>query len=221
MTRTALLASCLLAVSAQAALVSQDSEYGVDTITLDTETGLEWLDWDLTLGLSFDEVSAELGTGGGYDGFRFATGDEVAVLWANAGIVDIATEGPIGGEDFTAANYAPAIALVVLLGDTGLGGNLTEGLTADAGSAPGSQVVAELQLCTPAQPVPCRLLGAEFASALASLGPNDQPADQGSGIIGSALVRDAAVVPLPGASWLAISGFVAVAARARRTRPSL
>ncbi len=210
--------SCLIALLAsagvQAALVSQDSIYGPDSITLDTDTGLLWLDWSQTIGLSFDEVSAQLGEGGLYSGFRFATNDEVNTLWLNGGIVDVTTEGPIDFEtDFTTDNFTGALTLITLLGDTGLGGNLTEALTADAGNAPGTQTVAELQLCTGG---PCvTVFGAPRNSALASLGPNDQPADAGSGIIGAALVRDTAVVPLPAALWFSVSGLLVLLVRGR------
>ncbi|MEO0975059.1 MAG: hypothetical protein AAFX85_18380, partial [Pseudomonadota bacterium] len=197
----------VLAVStaAHSALVSQDSLYGPDTITFDTDTGLLWLDWSVTQGLSFDEATGELGAGGLFESFRFATNDEVATLWANAGIVDLTTEGPIDfGTDFTTANFVAAVTLITLLGDTGLNGNLTEATTADAGNLPGTQTVAELQLCTGG---PCvAVFGAPLNSALASLGPNDQPAGDSSNLIGAALVRDTiAVVPVPGALVLALS----------------
>ncbi|MEO0425190.1 MAG: hypothetical protein AAF184_22835 [Pseudomonadota bacterium] len=183
----ALCALALAAVTAHADLVSEDSEFGTDTITLDTDTGLSWLDWSVTLGQSFDEVTAQLGPGGTYEGFRFATNAEVETLWGNGGIVDITTEGPIDfANDFTAANFLPAQTLIALLGTTGLNGDLTEGLTADASG--GEQTVAELQVCRAM--MFCTNFGAPGDSALASLGPNTQAADTPSNIIGAALVRD-------------------------------
>ncbi|MEO0972333.1 MAG: hypothetical protein AAFX85_04500 [Pseudomonadota bacterium] len=203
-----LLLACFAGSLAHAALVSQDSAFGANTITLDTDTGLEWLDWDLTIGLSFDEVVAELAAGGAYEGFRFATNDEVGTLWINAGIIDIVTEGPVDvPNDFARVNFLPARDLIELLGFTGLGGNLAEATTADPGNQAGTQTVAELQLCVGG---PCVAAGALRNSALASLGPNDQPADEGRSIIGAALVRDTAVVPVPGALWLALSGLLVV-----------
>ncbi|MEM9384284.1 MAG: hypothetical protein AAGA68_04440 [Pseudomonadota bacterium] len=177
----------LAAVTAQADLVSEDSDFGTDTITLDTDTGLRWLDWSVTLGLSFDDVSAQLGPGGTYEGFRFATNAEVEALWQNGGIVDITTEGPIDfANDFTPANFTPAQDLIALLGTTGLNGDLSEGLTADASG--GEQTVAELQVCRAM--MFCTNFGAPGDSALASLGPNTQAADTPSNIIGAALVLD-------------------------------
>ena len=96
-------------------LVSEDSEFGAGTITRDTDTGLGWLDWSLTAGRSFDDVAAQLGEGGEFEGFRYATAAEVETLWLNGGIVDITFEGPIDfGTDFTAANFAPADNLIFL-----------------------------------------------------------------------------------------------------------
>ena len=55
-------------------------------LTVDTTAGLEWLDLTLSTGLSFDEVAAELGPGGLFEGFRHATAAEIATFWGNAGI---------------------------------------------------------------------------------------------------------------------------------------
>ncbi len=194
--RVAVCALALTAFAAQADLVSEDSEFGPGTITVDTDTNLEWLDWSVTLGLSFDEVAAQLGPGGTYEGFRFADLAEVQTLWTNGGIVDFTFDGPIEFDvDFTTANFLPAQDLIALLGVTGLMGDLTEGLTADTdGTDP---IVAELQVCRAGNF--CTNFGAPGDSALASLGPNTQPADTPSGIIGSALVRDAVVAtPIAG-----------------------
>jgi len=77
----------------QALLVSKDSRYGNDTITLDTSTGLEWVDPVSTLyvpgvtSLSFSsfatygQVKAELGYGGFFEGFRFAKKDDLDTLF--------------------------------------------------------------------------------------------------------------------------------------------
>lgn len=72
---------------ANAALISVDSGFGPDSITRDTETGLDWLDVSLTrnnlVGSStFIDVPAELGPGGLFDGFRHATVDEVDNFFA-------------------------------------------------------------------------------------------------------------------------------------------
>ena len=51
-------------------------------ITRDTSTGLEWLDLDVTVGRSFDDMtgvdgSDEFGPGGNFEGFRYARRKEL------------------------------------------------------------------------------------------------------------------------------------------------
>lgn len=89
-------------VSAQAELVDQG-----DT-TLDTETGLEWLDLTQTVNKSWNGILA--GDGGFIaDRYRVATSQEVLTLFEHAGI------DPISG-NHTIANYEPALRLLELLG---------------------------------------------------------------------------------------------------------
>lgn len=71
----------LTATPASAALIAVDLETpGDGLVTLDTESGLEWLDVTLTAGLSWAEIEA---TGGGYfaQGWRLAQRPEVEALW--------------------------------------------------------------------------------------------------------------------------------------------
>jgi len=85
---------------AHAALVSVDDPvFGVDSITRDTATGLEWLDVSLTLNRTWNGAESEFAT----YGFRHATQIEVGELVANAGIPGIDTGS-------SAANYAPITA---------------------------------------------------------------------------------------------------------------
>lgn len=117
-TKLAIMLLCLLLfpVLSRAELVEADLFTPDDKkITLDTTTGLEWLDVTETLGLSFN---AALETTLVTDlGFRHATVDELRSLCINAGIdVD-------SGE--SASNFAGANNLITLLGCTGnCGGNI-------------------------------------------------------------------------------------------------
>jgi len=61
------------AATARAELLAADSVLGTDTLIKDTVTGLTWLRMDLTRGLSFDQVSAELVEGGQFFGFAHAS----------------------------------------------------------------------------------------------------------------------------------------------------
>jgi len=61
-----------------------DSVYGVDSITYDTETGLEWLDLHVSIGMTFSEVSDEIGPGLKFESWRRATWSEVLELMCHA-----------------------------------------------------------------------------------------------------------------------------------------
>ena len=107
--------------------------------TLDDSTGLEWLDMTLTAGQSYNSV---IGGFGGYVtsmGYRYATGAEVFALFTNAGIPDIETT-VVG--NYTAANVAPAQALIALIGTADL--NFMDAIVADT-VIPGVRAVAILQ----------------------------------------------------------------------------
>lgn len=82
-------------------------------LTLDTATGLEWLDAPVTQNLSWNTVTSQLAATGPFAGFRRATNAEVGTFWRNAGIRDFDSGAP------TAANYEPAKALQQLWGHTG------------------------------------------------------------------------------------------------------
>lgn len=107
----------LLSSTADATLIEQDfiSGNGDGLVTFDSQTGLRWLDLSASAGRSFNEVSTEFGLGGDFEGFRYATNEEILMLWQNAGLVDIDLAG-FG--NFTEANYIPARNLIDLIGST-------------------------------------------------------------------------------------------------------
>lgn len=51
--------------------------------TRDTETGLDWLDLTITRGQSTGYVRSQLGVGGIYEGWQYATSADVALLFAH------------------------------------------------------------------------------------------------------------------------------------------
>jgi hypothetical protein len=74
------LAIALISVSSMASadLVSTDWQVDGDELaTLHEETGIEWLDLNLTAGMSMEDVAAEMSVGGDYEGWRFPTASEV------------------------------------------------------------------------------------------------------------------------------------------------
>lgn len=111
--------ACIAQISgnvAIGALQSVDSSFGNGTITRDTETGLDWLDWTVTTKISFNSMVPKLLAGGTFAGWRYATEAEVATLYfSSAGINEI---DPI--ED----RAADILALQAFLGQTDSGGTL-------------------------------------------------------------------------------------------------
>jgi len=70
-----------------ASLVSADWNSANDgLLTHDTVTSNYWLDLTETAGMSYNDVIAQFGPGGSFEGFRVATYDEVTELLLNAGI---------------------------------------------------------------------------------------------------------------------------------------
>ena len=102
-----------MAVPANATLISNDCGFsGSGDCTLDTVTGFQWLDLTESTSLSFDFVSTQFGSGGQFEGYRYASEAEVFTLFANAGFTNI------GATAFTPANFAPYSPFVALLGET-------------------------------------------------------------------------------------------------------
>ena len=50
---------------------------------IDTQTGLEWMDFGINNHQSFNEVSSQLGAGGEYEDWRLPSIDEVYTMWHN------------------------------------------------------------------------------------------------------------------------------------------
>ncbi len=74
----------IASTSVNAELVSYDwLTEGDGNVTLDTQTGLLWLDLDVTADLSYYQVKFSLENNSSYEGFRFATADEVRALADN------------------------------------------------------------------------------------------------------------------------------------------
>ena len=219
-TRTALLAGFMIfSCAVRADLISQDSPYGTDTLTLDTDSSLLWLDLDLTAGRSFNDVNSQLVVGGEFEGYRYATRDEVLQLWTHASIPDITQVGPTQESDFTAANLAPAMALTDLISVTEVIplGSVSEGLTATAPDGDDTmRIVGELSMCT--EPVCKFIFPHQQNVALASLGPHLNGVDEVVSYVGSYLVMPA--VPVPGSAILFLSALPMFAATRLFRRPN-
>ena len=74
--RIVFLLSCLFLGSANASIINADN-----SSFLDTNTGLEWIDFGINDRYTYDFVSNQLGAGQRYSGWRLATEDEVVDLY--------------------------------------------------------------------------------------------------------------------------------------------
>lgn len=102
--------------SASAALISADhSTFGTDSITRDTSSGLNWLDLTVTNGSTRVDVVAQMGSGGLYEGWRYATLNEFEGLMTAGGLlIETATYN-----SYPTLGYQTAQdTLTGLLGDT-------------------------------------------------------------------------------------------------------
>jgi hypothetical protein len=120
-----LFGGAFLAATANATLISEDSPFGTDTSTLDSQTGLHWLDLTLSAGLSHTEILEELTSGGTFEGYRLATEPELSAFFLHAGL-DVNAQPP---NFFIPQNFDPAVALAALIGQLGSDGNCGTGCT--------------------------------------------------------------------------------------------
>ena len=194
----ALLLICLCAPALQAALLSlDDAQFGVGAITLDTSSNLEWLDVSLTSNRSYNDVSSQLGAGGEFEGFRYASQAEVQALWAQAGILDLSNT-------YVDENYDPIQDLVALLAPNNPAVERTIGIY-DAVTLGGFQRTGSIQARD------------DLMQGKANLIFNGVSQDYISSSTGSYLVRQ--VVPLPGALVLFTAALAALAGLRRRPLP--
>jgi hypothetical protein len=66
--------------------LTNDPNFGLNSVTVDTSTQLGWLNVGEAKGLSYQQVLADTHAGGLFSGFRFATVPEVVGLYSSAGI---------------------------------------------------------------------------------------------------------------------------------------
>ncbi|PKF61911.1 hypothetical protein CW745_07930 [Psychromonas sp. psych-6C06] len=77
------------ALSALTLFIAFSASAGVITDTnndsfIDTSTGLEWMDFGINNGQSYNYVASQLGQGGQYQGWALASKEQVYTMWANA-----------------------------------------------------------------------------------------------------------------------------------------
>jgi len=205
----------LFASNVNAALTSVDyvPNSGDGFITRDSETGLDWLDVTLTVGLTFDQVR----TGIWYQqGFRYATKEDLQILFLHA-------ETPDDGFDISVTNPAETLHLAQLLSPTFLSGNRVTVMGFMGTDFFGNQVSLQNH---PIDVTFSALLGK--VDYISNIGSGDigeahftggHPfSDQASSTYGSFLIRSANPVPEPTTMLLFGTGLAGLAAVGRRKR---
>ena len=203
--------TCLfLSFGANAAIVSLDSSFGVDTITRDTDTGLEWLDLTVTMNRTYQDVSAAFGAGQEFEGWRYASYSEVSSLldasggdsnfyesgWSveNNGLFD--NLAPFWGDlhcESEGCPTGPGDGFTQFMYGEESGGDVALGYLYDRHTDAMTTTHDYIDL------------------TLSNIGITES-----DNIIGSALVRTS-VVPVPPAVWLFGSALLGLAGMARRT----
>jgi hypothetical protein len=113
-----ILSTTILLLSGQvnAAVISLgDSVFGANSITRDTQSGLDWLDVTLSTNRSYVDVSSHFSVGGDYEGWRYASGLEFENFLFNYTGVD---ESSPYSKEFYSEGSSSIDGLIPLLGDT-------------------------------------------------------------------------------------------------------
>ena len=189
---------CMIATSANGSLLGIDWQTAGDkALTQDTTTGLQWLDLSASSNRSFSDVSTQLGVGGDFEGFRYASEVEVRTLFSNAGVPDLSGA-------WNLLNYQPVLDLQSLIGITRGSFGESFGATGDQGFNSSSVLGIGLQQ----QSNPSSSVYQQARVLVNNTIPLDQTA-----FLGHWLVRP---VPVPSAVWLFGSGLLGLVGIARR-----
>ena len=207
------------AIEANATLLSKASSLGADTVTLDTSTGLEWLDLSVTYGESYLDVQSKLGAGGQYEGFHYAQWNEIFDVFG-AHSTPSSTSGGTAYSDYSLFENALA-----LIGP----GRIVYGGAVDSPTLVGTFIIgiASPQPVVPTFP-PNRLVtvGIKVPNAynhqLETIAYSDQQFTYSFSFSdptwGSWLVRQASPVPEPNTWLLLMGGLVALSFQFRRAK---
>jgi hypothetical protein len=199
----------MIGTAVQATHISvTDAVFGDDSVTKDTDTGLEWLDLTISTNRSWDDLvgldgSSEFIFGGDFEGWRYATLAEVQTLLANHGFPYI---NPNFNEitNQRTENVPFYISFVDLFGETCPIGvvNCTLNLTQTRGwiDGPTNSSVAELV----------------YDHQNNDAGINFFNTSGGSYVSTGSFLARVAAVPIPPALWLFGSGLLGLIGIARR-----
>lgn len=209
------LGSVIINNPAHAAVLSvDDPTFGVGAITRDTSVGgLDWLDLNLTAGLSYNQVLTEIGSGGQFEGFRFATGAEIAAFFNSAG-------GPSSLSSYPIFISNVSGSWVELLTDMWGGGGNSFGVNTSTGEILqrfSYFIFGESENQYNHWQGYLADNALTYASwDLASIYQNGVPDVVPYSTNQSALVREVSTVPVPAAVWLFGSGLISLVGLSRR-----
>jgi len=223
----------LLAAASFALLTAPSSAAIVDapdhTYLTDTATGLDWLDVTTTAGMSFNQVSSQLGSGGQFAGWRYATGDQFNTLMSNYSGIAIGA-GYYGFVDMETDRIDGLLGLMGSTLDYYYGALFGHSYDQHWGYAEGQGLDFSYGLLADSYPIP----GHQF---LGIIYDNDEAPSVGDGTqahatnfhvssaenhVGSFLVRDSIAAPVPEpetyAMMLAGLGLLGFAQRCRKQK---
>lgn len=213
------LAAFLLSVPSQAALID------LGNVTRDTNSGLDWLDATATAGMSYNDVSLQLGPGGDFEGYRYATLPELESFLVAAG-----GTAPFLGSDqlpldgwvtvllnlwgITANQPEFNVYTSVLWGESVISTQTEIDFVINPETGKPQRVAVEVTAARVETGILQNFYGGGYATARFGVGQYDlQKADYSGSQLGSALVQ---VVPEPSSVTLLGLGGLALVFRRRR-----
>ena len=197
----------VVSINASASVVSTDWQVSGDNlVTQDTTSGLEWLSFTQTINTSRDYVLSQLSSGGQYDGWRYATDNEVVDLWTNFGFDLSINQSPTVG-----VASAGLISAANLLGNTS---NLLNSSIYDYGAIGVTANLVGIDQYNVMGAWHYLVDNSTYYATVVS--PNYVLTDSLTPA-GHYLVRTS-VVPVPAAVWLFGSGLIGIIGIARRKK---
>lgn len=201
----------MIAIS-EAALVEVDwQNTGDKLLTQDTEAGLEWMDINPTYYITANQMLSLFAPGELYEGFRFATTNELITILSHAGV----TAGT-GNVSVDIGEASEVSAFINMVGG-GTTHNVSQSLTQTTANA---RTVETIGFNTTLYFSALNYLSdgrTLFSPRFGTEDPNRPDADGGNWIVRNATIT---AVPIPSALWLLGSGLIGLLGLVKQRNPS-